>query len=101
MRGFTVYKQFYRTSSVLQPSYRSTIFKTCDTCKHQIKVVYGNIVSSRCMKFMVPMKDGTLIYEQTTTVRNDHRKCGPEAEFYMANPPEYMHKHPYNETTLP
>ena len=53
------------------------------------------------MKFMVPFKDGTIIYEQTTTVRNDQRKCGPAAEFYMENPQEYMNKHPYNETTLP
>lgn len=101
-RSMLLYKQFYRTSTAFNPTrHRPGIFKTCDTCKHQIKVVYGNVVSNRCMKFMTPFKDGIIVYEQTTTVRNDHRKCGPEAEFYMETPQEYMNKHPYSETTLP
>jgi hypothetical protein len=50
---------------------------------------------------MVPLKDGTIVYEQTITVRSDQRKCGPEAEFYMENTRDYINKHPYSETVLP
>ena len=96
-----LFKRFYRTNTVFTPSYRSTIFKPCDTCKNHLKVVYGNTISNRCIKFMVPLKDGTIVYEQTITVRSDQRKCGPEAEFYMENTRDYINKHPYSETVLP
>lgn len=92
-----LYKQFYRTSTAFKPASRSSMFKNCETCKHQIKVIYGNVVSNRCMKFMFPLKDGTVIYEQTTTMRNDQQKCGPYGEFYTDNSVEQVNNHPYSK----
>jgi hypothetical protein len=91
-----LYKKFYRTSTMFKPTVsRPGIFKPCNTCKHQIKVVYDNVTTNRCMKFMIPLKDGTIIYEQTTTVRNNQQKCGPNGEFYST---EHMNKHPYSDS---
>lgn len=73
------------------------LHKLCKGCAYQITTVHGNKVSDRCIKYLTPVRD-IIVYELTSVVRNDHRKCGPSGQYYQKC--SYSNPHPYNQNRL-
>lgn len=75
--------------------YWTGIHKMCNQCANQITITSQNTVSTRCIKFVVPVKN-VIVYELTTTARNDYTKCGSNAKYFVD---KHVDINPYKNET--
>ena len=62
------------------------MIKACASCIHFKPLVYGHVVSNRCLIFYYKDKVTNLArYEFASVVRNNAMKCGLVGKYYVEN----------------
>ena len=62
------------------------MIKTCASCIHFKPIVYGHVLSNRCLIFYYKDKLTNLArYDFASVIRNDSTKCGLAGKYYVEN----------------
>ena len=62
------------------------MIKSCVSCVHFKKIVYGHVLSNRCLLFYYKNQiDRNYRYDFASVVRNDLTKCGLNGKYYFEN----------------